>query len=116
MYRPPPRLTRTDTLFPYATLFRSLCITYGDLARVVTAQGESIYRVELADGQRVGEVFVPIHWTDQQSTGGRSGLLPRPNVDPFSGQPGFKITPARVERVETEWTGFMVSEIGRAHV
>src|SRR3546814_6466598 len=86
MYRPPPRLTRTDTLFPYATLFRSLGITDGDLARVITAQGESIYRAELADGQRVGEVFVPIHWTDRQSTGGRSGLLPRPNVDPFSGQ------------------------------
>src|SRR3546814_6110693 len=24
MYRPPPRSTRTDTLFPYTTLFRSL--------------------------------------------------------------------------------------------
>src|SRR3546814_16360002 len=25
MIRPPPRSTRTDTLFPYTTLFRSLC-------------------------------------------------------------------------------------------
>src|SRR3546814_6855529 len=51
----------------------TLGITDGDLARVITAPGESIYRAELADGQRVGAVFVPIHWTDRQSTGGSSG-------------------------------------------
>src|SRR3546814_2592236 len=27
MIRPPPRSTRTDTLFPYTTLFRSLLVT-----------------------------------------------------------------------------------------
>src|SRR3546814_19692385 len=30
MIRRPPRSTRTDTLFPYTTLFRSLCV--GDMA------------------------------------------------------------------------------------
>ncbi len=81
----------------------------GGLARVITAQGQSIFRVSISDGQRRGEMFVPIHWTDQQSTGGRAGLLPRPAVDPFSGQPGFKSTPARIEAIVTEWTGFLVS-------
>src|SRR3546814_3338540 len=33
MIRRPPRSTRTDTLFPYTTLFRSL--SYGDLRRDV---------------------------------------------------------------------------------
>src|SRR3546814_19146850 len=28
MIRPPPRSTRTDTLFPYTTLFRSGCAAY----------------------------------------------------------------------------------------
>src|SRR3546814_1565599 len=28
MIRRPPRSTRTDTLFPYTTLFRSLCSTF----------------------------------------------------------------------------------------
>src|SRR3546814_5307788 len=83
------------------------------LARLITAQGKSIFRVQLSDGQRRGEAFVPIHWTDQQSTGGRTGRLPRPLVDPFSGQPGFKSTPLRIEPLVTEWTGF---QIGRAHV
>jgi len=79
-----------------------------DLARVHTAQGDSIFRVALSEGQRVGEIFTPIHWTDQTSSGGRTGLLPRPLVDPHSGQPGFKVTPARVEKVATEWRGFII--------
>src|SRR3546814_1238334 len=31
MIRRPPRSTRTDTLFPYTTLFRSLSLLYGNL-------------------------------------------------------------------------------------
>ena len=30
MIRRPPRTTRTDTLFPYSTLFRSSTINFGD--------------------------------------------------------------------------------------
>jgi assimilatory nitrate reductase catalytic subunit len=78
------------------------------LARVLTPQGETVFRVAIEPGQRRGEMFTPIHWTDQQSTGGRTGLLPRPLVDPHSGQPGFKITPARIEPVATDWRGFVI--------
>ena len=86
----------------------ALGIADGDLARVSTAQGESLFRARISEGQRRGEVFTPIHWTDQQSSGGRTGLLPRPLVDPHSGQPGFKSTPVRVEKVKTEWKGFLI--------
>ncbi|HEY0960707.1 MAG TPA: molybdopterin-dependent oxidoreductase [Novosphingobium sp.] len=81
----------------------------GDLVRVATPQGESVFRALLSDGQRRGEVFTPIHWTDVQSTGGRTGLLPGPHVDPHSGQPGFKRTPARVEKLAIEWRGFLIA-------
>ncbi|MBW8742999.1 MAG: molybdopterin-dependent oxidoreductase [Sphingomonas sp.] len=87
-------------------------VTYGladgGLARVATAQGESLFRVAVTDRQRPGELFTPIHWTDRQSTGGRTGLLPRPLVDPHSGQPGFKLTPARIEKIECAWRGFLL--------
>jgi assimilatory nitrate reductase catalytic subunit len=83
-------------------------LTDGGLARVATAQGESLFRVSVTDRQRPGELFTPIHWTDQQSTGGRTGLLPRPLVDPHSGQPGFKLTPARIEKIECAWRGFLL--------
>ena len=78
------------------------------LARVATPQGASIYRVAFDQGQRRGEAFVPIHWTDRNATGGRTGLLSRPLVDPHSGQPGFKRTPARLEPVVAEWRGFLI--------
>jgi assimilatory nitrate reductase catalytic subunit len=87
----------------------ALGIGEGDLARVSTPQGASVFRATFSEGQRRGEVFVPIHWTDRQSTGGRAGLLPRDLVDPHSGQPGFKSTPAKVEPVAVEWRGFLIA-------
>src|SRR5690606_805033 len=80
-----------------------------DLVRVMTPQGESVFRAAIVETQRRGEVFVPIHWTDRQSNGGRAGLLPRALVDPHSGQPGFKATPARIEKLAVEWRGFLIA-------
>lgn len=85
-----------------------LGLTDGGLARVDTPQGESFYRVQFSAGQRPGELFVPIHWTDRTSSGGRTGLLSRPLVDPESGQPGFKRTPAAIAPVAAKWRGFLL--------
>ncbi|WP_267434154.1 nitrate reductase [Sphingomonas sp. GM_Shp_1] len=85
-----------------------LALTDGGLARVATPQGESLYRVAVSAGQRPGELFVPIHWTDRTAKGGRTGLLPRPLTDPYSGQPGFKRTPASIAAVATRWRGFVI--------
>jgi assimilatory nitrate reductase catalytic subunit len=81
----------------------------GDLARITTAQGTSIFRVALTPGQRRGDVFVPIHWTDRTASGGRAGLLPDNAVDPISGQPGFKLTSARIDKVSPKWRGFLIA-------
>ena len=86
-----------------------LGIADGDLVQVSTPQGRSVFRALLGEGQRRGEIFTPIHWTDRQSTGGRTGLLPHPHVDPVSGQPGFKRTAARAERFAAEWRGFLIA-------
>ncbi len=85
-----------------------LGIDDGGLARVATPQGDSFYRAAVVATQRLGELFVPIHWTDRTATGGRTGLLPRPLADPISGQPGFKSTPARITAVTAAWRGFVV--------
>ncbi|APX65010.1 molybdopterin-dependent oxidoreductase [Sphingomonas sp. gentR] len=85
-----------------------LGVIEGGLARVATPQGDSLYRVRVTPAQRRGEIFTPIHWTDRTSSGGRTGLLPRPLVDPVSGQPGFKQTPARLAAVATRWRGFLI--------
>ena len=62
-----------------------LGIVDGGLARVTTPQGDSLFRATVVATQRVGELFVPIHWTDRTATGGRAGLLPRPLVDRRAG-------------------------------
>ena len=85
-----------------------LGLTDDALAVVATAQGESVFRIQASEGQRRGELFTPIHWTDRQSSGGRTGLLPRASVDPHSGQPAFKQTPARIEALPVDWHGFAV--------
>ena len=86
----------------------ALSLTDGGLARVATPQGDSLFRVRIADTQRRGELFTPIHWTDRTATGGRTGLLPRPLADPISGQPDFKATPASIVPVATAWRGFLI--------
>jgi assimilatory nitrate reductase catalytic subunit len=86
----------------------ALGLSDGDLAQVQTPQGESVFRVSVSEGQRRGDIFTPIHWTDRQSSGGRTGLLPRGLVDPHSGQPAFKQTPARLAALPVDWRGFAV--------
>src|SRR3546814_20166435 len=49
MIRPPPRSTRTDTLFPYTTLFRSrrdqlLDVAVGGRAGVAQLRGQPFHR------------------------------------------------------------------------
>jgi len=88
----------------------ALQVQDGGLAQVATANGASIFRVSVTDGQRKGELFVPMHWTDQQSSAGRTGLLPGKDRDPVSGQPGFKNTPAKISPVTPDWSGFLVTQ------
>ena len=81
----------------------------GGLARVTSAQGAAIFRVTVSDGQRRGELCVPMHWTDQLSGEGRSNRLPGQDTDPVSGQPAFKNTPAGIEPVQPEWSAFLAA-------
>ncbi|MDO7842890.1 nitrate reductase [Sphingomonas immobilis] len=88
---------------------RSYGLNDGGLARVTTAQGNSIFRVAITSSMRRREVFVPIHWTDKTSGAGRTGLLPGDDRDPISGQPGFKNTPATIAPFKPEWSGFLIT-------
>jgi len=78
-------------------------------AKATTRQGESIYRVIISDAQAPGQVFVPMHFTDANSGGGRTGLLVHPAKDPVSGQPGFKNTPVQLATFAPEWRAFLLT-------
>ncbi|MDE2403115.1 MAG: molybdopterin-dependent oxidoreductase [Sphingomonadales bacterium] len=81
----------------------------GGLARIATASGEAVFRVAVSSDQRPGELFVPMHWSDAMAGGARANRLAGGQVDPVSGQPAFKRTPARVVPVRPQWRAFLVT-------
>ena len=87
----------------------ALGLDQGMLARLETEHGAALLRVMLSDGQQPGSLFVPIHWSAQNSSGGRIGALVQPHVDPFSGQPDAKATPARIGAAQVSHYGFALS-------
>lgn len=80
----------------------------GGLAHVRSPSGASVFRVQVTDTQQRGALFVPMHWSDQFSAGGRTGRLPDQSVDPVSGQPGFKDSAAAIRPYPAAWQGFLV--------
>jgi assimilatory nitrate reductase catalytic subunit len=84
-------------------------LTEGVLARVITVRGEAVALARITDRQRPGGVFMPMHWTDAFAPSGRSNPLIAPNLDPTSGQPEFKHTPARIRAYRETWKGFFLT-------
>jgi assimilatory nitrate reductase catalytic subunit len=78
-----------------------------ELARVSTSWGSLVARAKFSGEMRRGQVFVPIHWNGQTASDARVGALVNPVVDPISGEPEFKHTPARVEEFRVHWHGFV---------
>jgi assimilatory nitrate reductase catalytic subunit len=81
----------------------------GRLVRVTTRQGEAIAVARVSDRQRPGSVFMPMHWSAAYAPSGRCNPLVAPKVDPRSGQPEFKHTPARVRPYRETWRGFYIA-------
>ncbi len=79
------------------------------LAKVVSAKGEGIFRVHFTPDQRRGDAYVPMHWTDQMGSTGRTNRAVLGEPDPLSGQPGLKRSPVHISAVESDWRGFLVT-------
>jgi assimilatory nitrate reductase catalytic subunit len=81
----------------------------GELARVSSAWGAMVARVQHGGGIARGGIFIPIHWSSQTASDARVGAVVNPAVDPVSGEPEFKHTPVKVERFGVSWHGFILS-------
>ena len=81
----------------------------GGLLRVRPARAEAVVVAKITDRQRPGGLFMPMHWTDAFAPSGRSSRLIAANVDPTSGQPEFKHTPARIRPYRETWRGFFLA-------
>ncbi|MDO8606883.1 MAG: molybdopterin-dependent oxidoreductase [Phaeospirillum sp.] len=84
-------------------------LTDNGLARVSGRRASTLLRVAVSGGQRLGEVFAPIHWTDRVASEAVVGTLIDAAVDPISGQPEMKHAPVMVEPFVAGWHGVMLS-------
>ncbi|TKB51804.1 nitrate reductase [Ferrimonas aestuarii] len=55
------------------------------------------------DSLRIGELFMPMHWSEQFAQSSRVNGVTEARVDSVSGQPGFKQAIATVSRVEVRY-------------
>lgn len=83
-------------------------IADGDLVRLVSEHGAMVLRAAVDAGQRPGELFAPMHWTDAFASAGPIARLVGAATDPVSGQPELKATPVRIEPVSVRWRGLLV--------
>ena len=79
------------------------------LVKVSSAQSSVIVRAMIADTQKEGCVFIPIHWNDQFASNACVDSLVAGKIDPISGQPEYKFTNVKVEAYNAQWYGFLLS-------
>src|SRR3546814_7974022 len=112
MIRRPPRSTRTDTLFPYTTLFRSEAFASASDGVIVVSLGAEGGTIDaefaLSSGQRV----------DIDAANSEVTMRGRNNADRgIAGRLSFEARArVRAEGGRIEADGSMLREIGRAHV
>jgi len=86
-----------------------LALCEGQLVEVNSPQGSAIVRVQIDSAQRPGELFIPIHWTDNFASQAVVNRLLLAHTDPISGQPEFKQTAVNLKAFEHAWYGFIVA-------
>src|SRR3546814_5213947 len=107
----PPRSTRTDTLFPYTTLFRSISIISHDLRLPLSSMlmlGEGGMVDRMTDSQRQ-YVFDQVSQNARTSLQAMDGLVHWMKLNTV----GLAYTPSTVNLKEVILAAL---EIGRAHV
>jgi assimilatory nitrate reductase catalytic subunit len=89
-----------------------LGLAENDLADLETRHGAAVLPVRLTTGQRRGDAFVPMHWTDDFASSGPVGRLVGSATDPVSGQPELKGTRTAVSARATFWHGLLLRRTG----
>jgi assimilatory nitrate reductase catalytic subunit len=87
-------------------------IEQGTLTRLSSVDGEVLLRADLRRTQRRGEIFAPMHWTDQFASTGPIAQVVSAKTDPVSGQPELKATTARVEPATVHFHGLLLRRTG----
>jgi assimilatory nitrate reductase catalytic subunit len=87
---------------------KRLGLAEGKFARVATRWGGATLRARIDAGQTPGTIFAPMHWTGTHAADARVNAAVNPAVDPISGQPELKHSPARLAVWKPVWEGFLL--------
>lgn len=79
------------------------------LAVLTNLGAKYIAKVNITEDQRLGEIFVPIHWTDNFSASAVASALVNPITDKLSGQPEFKHSPVNISAFNATWSGYLIT-------
>ncbi len=89
---------------PYITIHPQDAIKHGiadaDLVCVSSCESTVVVRALLSDRQRTGQVFIPLHWSDQFASQARVDSLFTAVVDPYSKQPASKYQAVSIKRFD----------------
>ena len=80
-----------------------------DLVELHNSCGRAIVRTLVTDHVSPGQMFVPMHWTRQNSSNGIINSLVVSETDPISGQPASKASIVKIRRFAATWYGFVAS-------
>lgn len=101
---------------PFCELHPLDALKYGiaekGLVSVESEWGRCVMRAKISESMRRGQVFSPIHWTDQTASDARIGQVVNPVVDAISGEPEFKHTPVFIRPFFTRWQGVLYVRYG----
>lgn len=92
---------------------RDAGLDQGGFARITGRRGTALLKVTIDPGQRRGEVFAPLHWSDAFAAEAAIGHLASPATDPLSGQPELKHAVIRLAPWRPGWSGVMVDRATR---
>lgn len=76
-----------------------------ELVRVISRRGEVVVPLRITEDILDGLAFMPMHWGNLSSTGGRINTVVNNFVDPISKEPEFKHSAVSVKRYNPLWRG-----------
>jgi assimilatory nitrate reductase catalytic subunit len=84
-------------------------IEHEQLAQLSNLGEVYLGRVHVTEQQRVGDIFVPIHWNNSFSISAKASALVNPITDDLCGQPEFKHSPVNISPFNAVWSGYLLS-------
>ena len=107
-----PRLL-SHTEEPYVQLHPEdaarLSISEGALVELRNIGARFLGRAKISTDQRLGDVFVPMHWNRNYASSARADALVNAITDPYCGQPEFKHSPVSASAYPAAWYGLLLA-------